>query len=252
VWATIARVTKEHSDIGIAMNPSPTELGILLCAGAGQVSVFTNPAFTGRAFRLLARRATAVPYESGQYVPGQYLALLKPHGIESADTHRRLAVDAPVLARVRDSRTGKFAVIAPGAGHSYKEWPRERFDAVAAYLKEKYAIASVYVGVTETLEELKALVSLATVVIANDSGVIQIAEAFDTPSITIAGATDWREHHVDRPLHRVIRTEGGVAMRSFVSDHEAADEARLRAQMASITVKQVTAALDELIATLGS
>lgn len=251
VWATIRRLKQEHPDIGIAMNPSPTELGILLCAGAGQVSVFTNPAFTGHAFSILARRAIGVPYEPGAYVPQQYLNLLKPFGVASDDTHRHLAVDASVLATITASHPGKFAVIAPGAGHAYKEWPREHFDAIAAHLKEKHNIATVFVGVTETLEELKALISHATLVIANDSGVVQIAYAFDVPTITIAGATDWREHHLPGPLHRIVHAEGGTVMRSFLSDHEKADEARLRTQMLATSVAQVSTELDSLIASMG-
>jgi ADP-heptose:LPS heptosyltransferase len=141
----------------------------------------------------------------------------------------------------------QFAVIVPGAGHSYKEWPRERFDAVAMHLKERYGIASVFVGVTETLEELKATVSLAAMVIANDSGVIQIARAFDIPTLVIAGATEWHEHHVPDSRNRVVQGEGSIRTRSFVSDHEHVDDARARAQMLDISVEQVTAELDALL-----
>lgn len=238
----IARLNALKPDGGVAINPSPQELGILILAGAGRVTVFTHSAFMSRAYAALARLTVTVPYEPGQYVPAQFLNLLKPFGIDTTDTARHLAVDAAVLARVRAAHPGPFAVIAPKAGHAYKEWPRERFDAVATHLKST-GVNSVFVG-SETLEELKALVSLAVLAISNDSGVAQIAQAFNTPALVIAGSTDWREHHIDRPNHRVVHSEGTIAMRSYVSNHEAADEAKAIEQMRAISVEQVTASID--------
>lgn len=217
-WKTISVLRRLHPSFGIALNPSPRELGILYLAGAARVSVFTNPAFGGRAFRVLSHRALTVPYEPGVFVPRQYLKLLKPFGVTDTNARPQLAVAAEVVRASTAHHLRPFAVIAPAAGHRFKEWPRERFDALARALID-YGLEVVIVG-QESLEELKALVFRAAIVVSNDSGVAQIAYAFDTPSVVIAGVTDWREHHEPSARHRVVAVEGDFKTQSFISDHD--------------------------------
>ena len=245
--AAIRALSTYRPDGGVATNPSPYELGILYCAGARRVTVFDSPLFASRAFRIMRRWAIRVAYTPGEFVPGALLRLLAPFDITSTDSARHLAVDPVVRDRVRQAYRAPYAAIAPRAGHAFKEWPRARFESLAEHVRAR-GITPVWTDSVTTLEELKALVAGATIAISNDSGVAQIAEAFNVPTLVIAGATDWGEHHVDRPLHRVVYATGDIATRSFVSDHTAVNEAKALAQMESITFEQVRTVCDEVLA----
>jgi ADP-heptose:LPS heptosyltransferase len=110
-----------------------------------------------------------------------------------------------------------FAVMAPSAAFESKRWPTSGFAAVVDHLKEKYELPTVLIAgpgherivsaVQEQaesptiimtgldLKEIKALISLSSLYIGNDSGPMHIAAAFDRPTVVLFGSSNpsvWR------------------------------------------------------------
>lgn len=268
---TLRRLRALAPAAGVALNPSPHEIGLLYLSGAKIISAFRNPAFTGRAFQTLSKLVVTVPYEVGKYVPREYLKLLEPLGIHSSDTTKHLAVNPAVIAALRDALPPHpIITVAAGAGQNYKQWPPERFAAVAAHAARtcgaalaliggpndrkageafmaSVAPAKVFDGLGQSIEELKALISLSSLLIANDSGPVYIAEAFGVPTLVIAGVADPVEHPPRSAKNRVIDSPARtITLHSLVSDHDQVDEAAARRQMEAITVERVIKEFDDL------
>jgi heptosyltransferase-1 len=124
-----------------------------------------------------------------------------------------LPVDAAAEAwcdNLLSTGSGPFAVMAPTAGWGAKEWPPERFGAVAAELgKAGFRVFVNAVSVTEptaqrviqasggcavavpsSLSEMIALMRRAGVMIAGDTGPLHLAAALRRPLAAIYGPTD--------------------------------------------------------------
>jgi heptosyltransferase-1 len=155
---------------------------------------------------------------------------------------------------------GPFALIAPAAGWGAKQWPAERFGAVAAALgrrgfrtlvnaaggsdpvadsvvraSERYAAA-----IGGGLPQLIALTKRASVVIAGDTGPLHLAAALERPVVALFGPTDPARNGPYGTRARVLRHGG-----------ERRDHRRLaepEAGLLAITVDEVVAAVMELVA----
>ncbi len=116
-----------------------------------------------------------------------------------------------LLARlIPDTPTPKFAVIAPSAGWGAKQWPAERYGAVAAALAQAGylplvnavfagdmlanavidASAGTAVVVPCSVGQLTALLRQASIVIAGDTGPLHLAAALEKPVVALFGPTD--------------------------------------------------------------
>lgn len=106
---------------------------------------------------------------------------------------------------------GPFAVIHPGSGAAVKEWPPDRWSAVAAALRHNGMEVVVTGSQTEsalaerissrggcptslagetTLDQLIALMSRATLVLGPDCGPLHVAVATGTSSVHVFGPSD--------------------------------------------------------------
>ncbi len=275
-WTALFQLTEFKPDLGIAVNPSPHELALLYLSGARGISVFSHPSFTSRSFSLLSHLAMPVLYEEGKYVPRQYMKLLEPLGITSSDTTKHLYSNVDAIEKVKTDLykahiPESFAVFAPGAGQLFREWAPERFAEVAKYahdthnlgiviaggpgdkaLAKKFTDAlpgiTVFDGTSQTIEELKALVSLSRIVISNDSGIAYIAEAFNVPAVIVVGISDANEHPKGSPLARVVMpARQEFVARSYVSNLDTVNVEGARKHLDSIPVTKVTAELDSIL-----
>jgi heptosyltransferase-2 len=148
----------------------------------------------------------------------RYAALAQPAGeaLRRPLAEPRLAVDAAAraatLARHGLSSAGAITVLAPGAEYGpAKRWPARHFASLAATLaargdqvwllgSDKDAAITAQIqrlcgdacrdlaGVT-TLDEAIELMSLATRVVTNDSGLMHVAAALDRPTAAIFGSS---------------------------------------------------------------
>jgi lipopolysaccharide heptosyltransferase II len=110
------------------------------------------------------------------------------------------------------ARGRRFAVLHPVANFFTKEWPFERYAALAEWLEEELGLVPVFVaGPGERakldaveragrrglrrleslpLPELVALIELASLYVGNDSGPAHIAAALDRPAVVLFGSSD--------------------------------------------------------------
>lgn len=118
-----------------------------------------------------------------------------------------------------------FAVLVPGANWPTKRWPAQHFAALARLLREHLGLAVVVVGSAgdaelsrevgpdvslcgrTTLGELTAVLSRATVVVANDTGPMHIAAALGRPLVTLFGPTDPRRTGPYRRAASVLQVD---------------------------------------------
>ncbi|MEA3364560.1 MAG: glycosyltransferase family 9 protein [Candidatus Hydrogenedentes bacterium] len=162
-----------------------------------------------------------LPYrEDGVIVPvymgREYLDLVKGVGCKDDGEGLELVADPATVERVRPrlEGDGPLAAVAPGAAFGpSKRWPAERYAAVIDALHNQLGARAVLLtGPGEedtrdavlatvkcspiiaddghpTIDTLKASISLADILIGNDSGPRHVAIAFKKPVICIMGPT---------------------------------------------------------------
>jgi len=173
----------------------------------------------------LMRRLWAAGWMRGRmegvqpHVIDRYLEPLRRFGITPAHTVPELVVPPERLSAVRDLLVAagvrdpdRVAVVVPGARWPNKQWSPVSFAAVAAGLRDAEALEPVIAGDASDREageavraliprgalllagrtglpELAALLKLARVVIANDSGPAHLAAAVGSPVVALFGPT---------------------------------------------------------------
>lgn len=232
----------EAVDYGVVALPSLESLALLIVGGARAI---VAPMVMGGlspyetvSYRFVRRFVIAVPHYFGGYVPREYLRLLEPIGIKSADTKKWLVYSDTASAVVerfyaleklnpkRDFIVGMTPAVG---GNPRKRWAPEKFAAVADYLAQRYDARIIIIGAgrdsadIETMlravhpptraidtlnrfsvEELKALIASFSLFISADTGPIYIAEAFNVPTIDIVGPMDENAQPPRGILHQVV------------------------------------------------
>jgi heptosyltransferase-1 len=154
----------------------------------------------------------------------------------------------------------RFAMIAPTAGWGAKQWPAERYGAVAAALgRAGYRtlvnealgdrLADGVIGASEgfakvvpcSVEQLIALTRRASVVIAGDTGPLHLAAALERPVVGLYGPTDPARNGPYGTVSCVLRHA------SSKSDHSRHQETE--AGLMQITTDEVVEAALELLRT---
>jgi heptosyltransferase-1 len=167
-----------------------------------------------------------------------------------------------LLARLMPGgAAGKFAVIAPSAGWGAKQWPAERYGAVAAALKRAGympLVNAVFAGdilanavvdasdgaavvVPCSVGQLIALLRRANVVVAGDTGPLHLAAAMERPVVALFGPTDPARNGPYGTASRVLRH---ASSRKDHSRHAETEEGLMK-----ITTDEVLAAAFDLLQT---
>jgi len=182
------------------------------------------------------------PMEGRRRVPfsmiERYLRITRLCGVADAGQTLDLCVDAGAAERVakRLATLGApqgqaLVVVAPGAAFGpSKLWPTRHFARACDLLRQRMDLLPVLVGAPneeETriirevasqtrqgcisladhpgdLEDLKALVAAAALVVCNDAGTRHVAVALDRPTITLMGPNDPRHTHHLLERQRVL------------------------------------------------
>jgi len=143
---------------------------------------------------------------ASRHVIAKNLALLRAVGVESDE------IRVPLKPSSQQRSAERRVVLNPGAGWPNKQWPPERFGAVAAGLRSSRNLRSVVtwgpgeeplargvVGSSEgaaelapatTLPQLMTLLASAALVVSGDTGPIHLAAAAGTPIVGLYGPTD--------------------------------------------------------------
>ena len=150
----------------------------------------------------------------------------------------------------------RYAVLAPTSAWPSKQWPVDRYAALAQWLTGR-SIPAVIVGApherdqcrpllelanrnplvidrvgSTTIGQLMALIERASLVTANDSGSLHIAVAFDRPIIALFGPTD-------TSLVGPYRRESDVIQHVKAGDQLYCRDDRSAGMMARITLDEV-------------
>lgn len=283
VWSLIRTLRAHNIDAGVVINLSALDLAILFLAGVQKISCFsfgtTEKKYESRSYRLLKWVAHQTVYEPGKYVPQQVLHLLRPFNIHAEHEQKCLGLHPEVVNKLTRELlsqnihiTEKILAVAPGAGADYKRWPAERFAAIANYLYNMQHMPVMVVGGPsdtsavqafiaaldtkvrlwnpgpQSMEDLKGTLSIATLVLGNDSGAIHVGEALGTMTLTVAGATDVTEHMMENDRHRIVKGVGeGILYQSYIGDEAKIDTSLAKKQMESVSVDTVTEVASALL-----
>lgn len=143
---------------------------------------------------------------NARHVIAKNLSLLRAVGVESAE------IRVPLKSHDRTPAPARRVVLNPGAGWPNKQWPPDRFGAVAAALRKSRGLGSVVTwgpgeeslarGVVDAsggaaelapataLPQLMALLASAALMVSGDTGPIHLAAAAGTPIVGLYGPTD--------------------------------------------------------------
>ncbi len=216
-----------------------------------------------------------VKYEPGVFLPELYLRTLLPIGIRATEVRKEVFVapDADEkIARFFASRNIPVNAFLIGmsffAGNPIKEWPPERFVALAERLMKEYQASVVFIGTPAekkrlewlgislphgavdaydfSLEELPSLMRRFSLFIAADTGPIHIADALGIPLIDIIGPVDPSEQ-APRGRQCIVLTPPATIEPSIFAFREAGDPALSRQAAQAITVEEVAEAVARLL-----
>jgi len=157
----------------------------------------------------------------------------------------------------------KFVLMAPAAGWGAKEWPAERYGAVAARLAEAgYAVLVNAVGIGDkaaevverasegaavavpcTVGQMIALLRRASLAIGGDTGPVHLAVALERPVVAIYGPTNPARNG---PFWSGMVAKGRV-LRDAASVTDHAKVAEVEAGLLRIGVDEVTQAALEVL-----
>src|SRR6266853_19086 len=139
---------------------------------------------------------------------------------------------------------GPYAVIHPFASAPDKTWPAERFVSVAAHLRESCGLEPVFlagpgddpspfsafqVWRNAPLDEVKSLMSGASLFVGNDSGPAHVAAAFGVPAVVLFGASDSIVWAPWRTESQILTSPEGMAGISTQEVIAAAESLRVKA-----------------------
>lgn len=211
--------------------------------------------------------------------PGQTAARLM---LAATDADQRHASE---ILRAGGIAPGEsFALINPGANNPAKRWPVERFAALVHHLishhKLKVAlngapselplINTIHLAVTlnhpedesmlvdlpklgGTIGSLKAIIQQSRIVITNDTGPRHFAAAFNRPCVTLFGPTDPRWTTLPKSeLAPGVMREQIVVADPTLPESEIADDHPERCRMEKISIEEVVARVDRLLAVAAS
>ncbi len=172
--------------------------------------------------------------EPGDHTHLVQIKTVKPLGIEPAPAPEYfLSVDETALLQIKKRlKTAGFdfdkplALIHPGARIFEKRWPSDKMGKVAKYLIDEKNFAVIVAGDKNdikdvdqiakasghsltsftdlTLDELIAVISMAKLVICNDSGPMHIAGVLNVPTVALFGPSDPRIWEPPGDRHLVL------------------------------------------------
>jgi len=220
-----------------------------------------------------------VPARAREHVLDSFFGFIKALGIQERVLRWDIPLppDAVEYAETLIPDARPTLVISPCSSHSLRNWPADRYAAVADHAFRKHGARIILVGGPtsleretaiaieqridsrtqvinqvgkDTLPQLLALLSRAKVLLAPDSGPVHMATMVGTPVIGLYAATNparsgpylSRQWCIDAYAEAAVRfcgkTPGGLAWTRKIEEPGVMD---------LITVPQVTAKIDELL-----
>jgi ADP-heptose:LPS heptosyltransferase len=228
----LARVRRGHYDIALNMHSGSTA-GLLTALSGAPLRVAYHDA------RWLAACNVRVPGDERfwgaervhtvlhQLTPLRHLGIPVPTR-PRLELHVDPEARRRVLGRLAEHglRAGRYIVMQPFSNWITKEWPSERFAALARQLRERYGLPIVVLAGPDEASRLERLLALAEglvvaqrgvpvderiawveqcgLIVGNDSGSAHAAAALGRPSVVIFGAADPRAWRPWSGEHRAL------------------------------------------------
>jgi ADP-heptose:LPS heptosyltransferase len=243
LFKNIFLIRKNKYDVAVITTPSFIASATFFLAG---VKVITVPRvengfspYQTKSYRMMFPLLTVVPHIMGNYAPREYLKLLEPIGISSDITKKHLSYSTKDMSAADSFFGGSGAshkynvAIVPGVGNSIKYWDTNNFTLITRYILKNFdskvfllgakqdkevceKIMSDFMGEDRVINanskfnmsEIKAFVSKMNLLIAVDTGLIYVAEAFNVPTIDIIGSMDENEQPPRGDIHKLVYIEG--------------------------------------------
>ncbi|EAX46506.1 glycosyl transferase, family 9 [Thermosinus carboxydivorans Nor1] len=192
-----------------------------------------------REFNWLFMTEQAPKLADDVHVIQQYLSILRPLGIRTADynmtlclTREAVAFADRFLAAHGVEPDEVLVAINPVTTWPAKNWPPASFAAVAAalgvdcrilltggprdkevtaYIAQQAGTACIDAAGSTTLLELAALLARCRVVLTGDTGPLHMAVALGVPTVSIFGPTDPRKYGPLTPGHVILQGEADCA-----------------------------------------
>lgn len=277
--STIQKIRQEKIDFACITAPSPLGLGTLYLSGIPHIAVprIQNgwSPFETKAYKIMSNFVTIKHYMKGNYMPREFLKLLEPIDIFTENTKKYIfwSTEAKIFIDTLISKLPSHTLrvgIMPGAGNKVKQWPAERFAAIAQHLISKHKAHIFIIGnhsnkeeidimrtslsnelpVTDCsqmkLDQTKALISKLDMTVSVDTGPIFIAEASGVPTIDIGGVIHPRDMAPNDGVKHILITYDGPPLLWSMNSREY-DYKKARAGIESITVEKVIKEVDALL-----
>lgn len=175
----------------------------------------------------------SVRYDQSAYEADNFLALLKPLGIDCQRDNGIVVLSLPPQAVSRSNKllqhlcTESFVAIFPGASIPEKRWGADCFRRVAEMLSA-FGVKVVVVGGKEdrhqgeviagrglglnlagltSLSETAAVIQKSSLLLSGDSGVLHIAAGFGVPTVSLFGPGNIKKWAPQGDRHIVINKE---------------------------------------------
>lgn len=283
-WSFINEIRKRKIDAGVAINMDTISVTALFLGGVRSISCLvlekTLAHKMALPYRLVSHLVHTVTYTIGGYIPRQLLGLLYPFSIPPVEKKKLLScsVDASseIADKLHDLGWGDnmpLVALAPGAGSDLKQWPADRFGAVANYLSRSCGAFVVMIGGKNdrkavegcvasldpsvrfyypgplSMDHLKAVLSHADLLIGNDSGAVHVAQAMGTATVAVVGITAASEHLGESATDLILRSKeiAEDPYHAYIGDEALIDPVHARKVMEAVEVEDVCKAADDLL-----
>jgi len=197
-------------DVAVDFQGALKSAVIARCAGAGTIVGQQHPRETPARVFYNRRIATEKAHVVEQYFSLAEAVAGKSLSIPTAELPRDDQAEADITNTLSGLGEKQFAILTPGAGWGAKQWPPERYGAVAKALADNGLAPLINCGPGEealaqtaqaashgkahliscSLSELIALTRRARLFIGGDTGPLHVAAALQIPVVAIFGPTD--------------------------------------------------------------
>ena len=213
--AVVRELRRAHYDLAIDFQGLLKSAALARAAGAGETVGFVAAQLREPAAAVFYTRR--VRGDDSGHVVRKNLSMVESLGASVSEVSAPLKVTASAVpGQVRErlglDATGRFAVLNPGAGWPNKQWPAERYGALALHLRERHGMPSIVTwGPNEralagevaaasggaarlapaaTIGDLIELSRAAALFVSGDTGPMQLAAAVGTPVVGVFGPTN--------------------------------------------------------------